>query len=51
MNCQDYIKEAFKNIDDESDYKNAVLHSLEFMAEKVDNPKYVPPNRLGDERI
>jgi hypothetical protein len=43
MTCQEYVKDALKEINGENDFKNSVIHCLEFMAEKIDNPKYVPP--------
>ena len=39
--CKDYIKEVFSEVKDESDFKNATLHSLEFLAKKIDEQEKI----------
>jgi hypothetical protein len=36
MKCEKYIKEAFKEIQSENDFRNAIIHCLEFLAKKTD---------------
>jgi len=43
MTCQEYVKDALKEIHGENDFKNSVIHCLEFMAQKIDNAPYIHP--------
>ena len=48
MTCQEYVKDALKEINGENDFKNSVIHCLEFMAEKIDNPQSTKIFKAGE---
>jgi len=35
--CNEYVKHAFDDVDDDSEFKQAVVTTLEYFAEKIDD--------------
>ena len=46
--CAEYIKEAMKDVTDDSEFKNSVVHCLEFMAQAIDSKNTEPEHHVGD---
>ena len=46
MPCSEYVKEAMADITDDSEFKNAIVHCLEFMAQTLDEQRKVSLDML-----